>query len=384
MPESLGVRLRRRREEQHIALSTIAERTKIKTSLLEGLERDDVSHWPSGIYRRAFIKSYAHAIGLDPEPIMREFLEVYPDPEEAVAEPPPPPTGLRGVVGLALGSLARLGRGPAAESTPAPPRAGTLNLHEPAPPVSIGPDTPSAPGMTDPLVADFETDVQPLVSALSEVPTDAPASSLDVEATVPRTDVTTEPVTSRVESPPLVAGFALDLMAVARVCTGFARVQSAEDIPPLLAEAARSLGALGLIVWVWDPILDGLRPVLAHGYPDKLLAQLPTVPRDDDNATATAYRTAEPCAMKGSAQTNGALVVPLVTPQGASGVFAIELPNGLEEDDAIRAASAIFASMLAPLICAARPSQPEPVSDPAPQHTPSFTPPVLRTTHGRR
>jgi len=46
MPESFGARLRQRREEQQIALSAIAEQIKIKSSLLEALERDDVSHWP--------------------------------------------------------------------------------------------------------------------------------------------------------------------------------------------------------------------------------------------------------------------------------------------------------------------------------------------------
>ena len=52
-PESFGTRLRNQREAQNIALATIAERTKIKLSLLEELERDDVSHWPTGIFRRA-------------------------------------------------------------------------------------------------------------------------------------------------------------------------------------------------------------------------------------------------------------------------------------------------------------------------------------------
>ena len=63
MRESLGTRLRQQRESQNIALATIAERTKIKQSLLEELESDDVSHWPIGIFRRAFIRCYADAIG---------------------------------------------------------------------------------------------------------------------------------------------------------------------------------------------------------------------------------------------------------------------------------------------------------------------------------
>src|SRR3954469_11347762 len=84
MPDSFGARLRRRREGQQIALSTIAEQTKIKLSLLEALERDDVSHWPAGIFRRAFIRTYADAIGLNPDVIVREFLECHPDPIEEV------------------------------------------------------------------------------------------------------------------------------------------------------------------------------------------------------------------------------------------------------------------------------------------------------------
>jgi cytoskeleton protein RodZ len=71
MPESLGARLRQQREDRKIALATIAEQTKIKLSLLEALERDDVSHWPAGIFRRAFIRAYAHAIGLDPDVVIR-------------------------------------------------------------------------------------------------------------------------------------------------------------------------------------------------------------------------------------------------------------------------------------------------------------------------
>src|SRR3954469_7154490 len=88
MHQSLGARLRQRREQQQISLSTIAEQTKIKASLLEELERDDISHWPVGIFRRAFIRSYAQAIGLEPAVILEEFLAVHPDPFDAAADAP--------------------------------------------------------------------------------------------------------------------------------------------------------------------------------------------------------------------------------------------------------------------------------------------------------
>src|SRR5690349_6563924 len=74
MAESFGARLRQQRERQLIALSTIADQTKINQSLLEGLEQDDVSYWPCGIFRRSFIRAYAQSIGLEPEAVVREFL----------------------------------------------------------------------------------------------------------------------------------------------------------------------------------------------------------------------------------------------------------------------------------------------------------------------
>jgi transcriptional regulator with XRE-family HTH domain len=82
MTASFGERLRSHRERRGIALDTIAQSTKIGVGMLEGLERNDTSHWPSGIFRRAFIRAYAGAIGLDPESTLSEFLEGFPDPKD--------------------------------------------------------------------------------------------------------------------------------------------------------------------------------------------------------------------------------------------------------------------------------------------------------------
>ena len=76
---NFGRRLRDQRERGQIALSEIAEATKIKRSLLEELERGDVSAWPGGIFRRAFVRAYASAIGLPPETVVEEFTQVFPD-----------------------------------------------------------------------------------------------------------------------------------------------------------------------------------------------------------------------------------------------------------------------------------------------------------------
>jgi transcriptional regulator with XRE-family HTH domain len=80
--QSFGRRLRRERERRKIALPSIAENTKISMSLFADLERDDVSRWPSGIFRKSFIRAYAQAVGLDPDEIAREFVEHFPDPND--------------------------------------------------------------------------------------------------------------------------------------------------------------------------------------------------------------------------------------------------------------------------------------------------------------
>jgi transcriptional regulator with XRE-family HTH domain len=89
--ESFGRRLRRERERRQIALTSIAENSKISLSLLRDLERDDVSKWPPGIFRRSFMRAYAQAVGLDVDSTMREFLERFPDPDPDGLNPPQPP-----------------------------------------------------------------------------------------------------------------------------------------------------------------------------------------------------------------------------------------------------------------------------------------------------
>jgi transcriptional regulator with XRE-family HTH domain len=78
--ESFGPTLRHQRERRGLTLDAVAESTKVSPFLLASLERGDVSRWPVGIYRRSFLRVYAGAIGLPPEPTLREFLRLFPEP----------------------------------------------------------------------------------------------------------------------------------------------------------------------------------------------------------------------------------------------------------------------------------------------------------------
>jgi transcriptional regulator with XRE-family HTH domain len=79
----IGLRLRAERLRRRITLESIAVTTKISVGLLKDLERDDVSRWPAGIFRRSFIRSYAKAVGLDPDETLADFLKQHPDASPA-------------------------------------------------------------------------------------------------------------------------------------------------------------------------------------------------------------------------------------------------------------------------------------------------------------
>ena len=78
--ESFCQQIRQAREASGMTLEAIAEASKIQTSLLAGLERGDLSRWPTGIYRRSFVREYAAAIRLlHPDEVVSDFVRLFPD-----------------------------------------------------------------------------------------------------------------------------------------------------------------------------------------------------------------------------------------------------------------------------------------------------------------
>jgi hypothetical protein len=296
--EGFGARLRHQRERRQIALASIAANTKVSLSLLEGLERDDVSRWPTGIFRRAFVRAYAHGIGLDPDVVIREFLERHPDPPDVV------PT-------IDAGDSAA--GGDPTRTTP-PTRLGCL----------VGSLTAAltrrrgARGMAVPLAG-------------------AATTPFDV-ALRGRRDARPGP----------------GLGAAADLCARLARVHRCDEVPPLLEEATRVLDAVGAVVWSWDLTAGALNPTLAYGYSDAVLAQLANIRPDGEHAVAAAFRSREAQIVAGGDPATGAVVLPLLTATGCVGVLALELRNGGEQQESVRAFAAILGALLAVLIGAGR------------------------------
>jgi hypothetical protein len=144
------------------------------------------------------------------------------------------------------------------------------------------------------------------------------------------------------------------LRAAAELCTEFSCVRDAQDVTRLLARAATVLDASGIVVWVANAEGSDLEPVLTHGYSSQILARMPAVPRSADNAAATAYR-------KGTLQivlarpglSAGAIVAPLLSPQGCIGAFSAEFRSGSETSDGVQALAAIFAAQLSGVLAPA-------------------------------
>ncbi|HSC28279.1 MAG TPA: helix-turn-helix transcriptional regulator [Vicinamibacterales bacterium] len=76
--DSFGPWLRSERERRGLSLETIAVVTKVGADLWDGLERNDFSRWPSGIFARAFVRDYARAVGLDADEVVNEFCRLFP------------------------------------------------------------------------------------------------------------------------------------------------------------------------------------------------------------------------------------------------------------------------------------------------------------------
>lgn len=294
---TLGARLRSQRERQGLSLADVADQTKIRLSLLQGLEQDDVSRWPSGIFRRSYIRSYAQAIGLDPGPVVREFLAQYSDPGEpdadvrAAAEQrwqhkrTGPPTRLRFLLESAVGTLPTL-RVPSERAREAVPAA----------------TAPAAATEASQRAAEHEPpDVQPRLAMFADA------------------------------------------------CTNLSRVSDARELAPILARAAEALGATGLVVWAVDASGQQLMPVTVHGYADDVRARLPRVAVDMKIPLADAFRTGHHCVVPGAPATTGAIVVPLLSPKGCAGVLTLEFRDGSEQRELVLVLARILGVQLAML-----------------------------------
>jgi cytoskeletal protein RodZ len=196
--------LKRAREHRGLTLEKIANQTKIPQRHLEALEHDDLTLVSSDFYRRAEIRAYAQAVGLDqtkalallepePEPVQLERQEE----REKEIEKSPKVTSPRtyGLIALAvIGITATASLLINYERPPAPPQATATQSIAPAPSAQIsqrGFSTPSDTASVEPISS---TAVSNPVDVLMPQQTETPSSGNSVGVLV----VTTEPAGARV------------------------------------------------------------------------------------------------------------------------------------------------------------------------------------------
>ena len=105
---TLGEELRHRREQRGISLAEISEATRIGTRFLKGIETDNFSILPGGIFTRSFIRAYAKHVGMNEDEAIALYLQQVAGPsveqeiaadstseqapsEQPTKRPPPPP-----------------------------------------------------------------------------------------------------------------------------------------------------------------------------------------------------------------------------------------------------------------------------------------------------
>lgn len=91
---SPGATLRAAREKCKLTQREVAEATRIKTNIIEAIENNDFSGIAAPLYGKGFIKLYAEFVGLNPEPLIRDYMERHArvvHPTLRSEKPPSPP-----------------------------------------------------------------------------------------------------------------------------------------------------------------------------------------------------------------------------------------------------------------------------------------------------
>jgi cytoskeletal protein RodZ len=204
-PSEFGQYLLRGREQRNRSLADIADATKISIHQLRALERGDLHVLPAGIYRRAIVRQYAAAVGLNVEETIRDLAGVSTEVDadiqglEAVAHPRRDSGSSPFMTAWWSRTAALAVLGALAAVTTASYRAGTVEPAAPAPATTASAPAPQAEAPEVALVAateaahpsagDIELATEPVVLP---TPTETASVAAD-DATEGELRVTSEP-----------------------------------------------------------------------------------------------------------------------------------------------------------------------------------------------
>src|SRR5215218_6482548 len=80
---SIGETLREARMRQRLDIADVEMRTKIRAKYLRALENEEFGMLPGPTFVKTFLRTYAEALGLDPQVLVEEYRTTYEPREEA-------------------------------------------------------------------------------------------------------------------------------------------------------------------------------------------------------------------------------------------------------------------------------------------------------------
>ena len=145
----IGARLRRAREQRGLSLRDIASVTKISMMALKAIEQNEFGRLPGGLFRKAYVRAFADAVGLDADEVAREYRSSF-EPESVADMRPTHGRGWRDHANaqlVAAGALAGIGllaagllvSRPAQPPQPPPERELIVNKPTTGPPDTTAP-----------------------------------------------------------------------------------------------------------------------------------------------------------------------------------------------------------------------------------------------------
>jgi hypothetical protein len=93
---SIGEVLAAARSQAGLTITQVSQRTRIRETIIGGIERDDFSACGGDFYARGHIRAIAHAVGVDGEPLVGDYDSTHGTPQtQTAAGLPGPPAPLR-------------------------------------------------------------------------------------------------------------------------------------------------------------------------------------------------------------------------------------------------------------------------------------------------
>ena len=83
----IGGELRRARTARQLSIAELSRRTKISPAVLTAMETNQFGRVPGGLFTRAFLRTYAREVGLDPDATVQQYRAEFeapdtPEPEQ--------------------------------------------------------------------------------------------------------------------------------------------------------------------------------------------------------------------------------------------------------------------------------------------------------------